>query len=309
MYAPRITLDHWRALVAVVEAGGYAQAAKQIHKSQSTVSYAVQQIEERLGVTVFQIVGRKAVLTPAGRVLHRRGLALLDEAGRLERIATNLAKGQEAELRLSVEITFPTWLLLRCLERFAQEQPDTRVELYEPVLSGTDDLLTAGHVDLAVCGHVPAGLVGDPLMHVRFIAVAAPSHPLHRLGRKLTFQDLREHRHLIVRDTGTRRNLEGAWEVSQHRWILSHKATSIRAAVMGLGFAWYPEEIIREELEGGQLKPLPLTEGAERWGALYLVYADPDGAGPGTRRLGSMLREAAEHCRGVVSAPATSGSR
>lgn len=294
MYTPKITLDHWRALVAVVEAGGYAQAAKQIHKSQSTVSYAVQQIEERLDINVFEIAGRKAVLTPAGRVLFRRGVALLDEAARLERIAASLAKGQEAELRLSVEITFPTWLLLRCLERFARVQPETRIELYESVLSGTDDLLAGGQVDLSVCGHVPAGLVGDPLMHIRFIAVAAPSHPLHLLGRELTTEDLREHRHLIVRDTGIRRNLEGAWNVSQHRWIVSHKATSIRAAVMGLGFAWYAEEVIREELEGGQLKPLPLAEGAERWGALYIVYADPDGAGPGTRRLAGILRDAAD---------------
>ena len=50
---PHITLEQWRALLAVVEAGGYAQAAKALHKSQSAVTYAVQQIEERLGLKVF----------------------------------------------------------------------------------------------------------------------------------------------------------------------------------------------------------------------------------------------------------------
>ena len=44
---------------------------------------------------------------------------------------------------------------------------------------------------------------------------------------------------------------------------VAHKATSIRAAVMGLGYAWYPEDAIREELERGAPKPLPLREGAE----------------------------------------------
>ncbi|MCU0736206.1 MAG: LysR family transcriptional regulator, partial [Methylotetracoccus sp.] len=41
---PKITLDQWRTLVAVVEAGGYAQAADQLHKSQSTLTYAVQKL-------------------------------------------------------------------------------------------------------------------------------------------------------------------------------------------------------------------------------------------------------------------------
>ena len=42
---PRVTLDQWRALVAVVDAGGYAQAAEALHKSQSAVTYAVQKLE------------------------------------------------------------------------------------------------------------------------------------------------------------------------------------------------------------------------------------------------------------------------
>lgn len=300
MAISRISLDQWRALVAVVDAGGFAQAAEVLHKTQSTVSYAVRQIEERLGLEVFEIVGRKAVLTPAGEVLYRRGAALVGESERLERTAENLARGEEAELRLSVEVIFPTWLLLRCLKRFAEEFPHMRVELHESVLGGADELLAGGHVDLAVCGHVPPGFIGDLLMPVHFIAAAAPDHPLHLLGRELTLDDLREHRHIIVRDSGSRRDHEAAWHVSEHRWSLGNKATAIRAAIIGLGFAWYPQENIREELESGKLKPLPLREGAERRGTLHLVYADRDGAGPGTRRLAEILSEAAQQCNMLV---------
>ncbi len=53
MQAPHITLEQWRALIAVVEAGGYAQAALSLNKSQSAVTYSVQKIEEMLGVEVF----------------------------------------------------------------------------------------------------------------------------------------------------------------------------------------------------------------------------------------------------------------
>jgi DNA-binding transcriptional LysR family regulator len=294
---PRISLEHWRSLLAVVDAGGYAQAAEVLHKSQSAVTYAVQRIEALLGVKAFEVVGRKAQLTPTGEVLYRRAKALLEEAGALEGAAGSLAAGWESELRLAVEIVFPTWLLLQCFARFAEERPQMRIELYESVLSGTEEALLQRKVDLAICSRIPPGFVGDSLMRLRFIAAAHPEHPLHQLGRELTVQDLRKHRHLIIRDTGSQRRA-GSSLGAEQSWTVSHKATSIHAAVMGLGFAWFAEDTVRGELDRGVLKPLPLREGGERWADLYLVFADRDYAGPGALRLAALIREnVTEQCR------------
>jgi len=309
MNRTRISLEQWRALVTVVDAGGYARAAERLHKTQSTISYAVHRIEEILAVEVFTLEGRQAVLTEAGRVLYRRGKALLREAERVEDSARALARGQEAELHLAAEIVFPTWLLLDCLQRFGEERPETRIELYESVLGGTEELLREGRVHLAICSRVPQGFVGDPLMQVRFIAAAAPDHPLHRLGRVLTLDDLREHRHLFVRDTATQRQLPTAGGLTEARWTFSHKATSIRAACMGLGFAWYAEDQIREELAAGRLRPLPLEQGGERWSTLYLASSDPDTEGPGARRLAELVRQSAQGARGGTRALEEPGPR
>src|ERR1700688_3992243 len=222
---PRISLEQWRSLLAVVDAGGYAQAAEVLHKSQSAVTYAVQKVETLLGVKVFEFVGRKAHLTPTGEVLYRRAKALLDEAAALEGAAGSLAAGWEPELRLAVEIIFPTWLLLRCFARFAEERPQTRIELYETVLSGTEEALLQRKVDLAICSQVPPGFAGDPLMRLRFIAAAHPEHSLHRLGRELTLQDLREHRHLVIRDTGSQRR-SGSWLGAEQSSTASQEAAS-----------------------------------------------------------------------------------
>ncbi|TVQ33913.1 MAG: LysR family transcriptional regulator, partial [Wenzhouxiangella sp.] len=271
---PRITLAQWRALVAVVDCGGYAQAAAALNRSQSTISHAVHRLELLLDLKALEVHGRKAELTPAGQMLYRRGRALLAEAGRLERAAAQVAAGWEAELRIAAEIIFPTWLLLECLGELSAEQPQMRIQLHESVLAGTSDLLISGRVDMAIASSIPGGFIGDALMPVRFVAAAAPDHPLHQLGRALTMDDLRGHRHLIVRDTGAQPAGGGALQVTEQRWTVTAKATSIRAACMGLGFAWYAEHIIQRELESGALKPLPLIEGAERWATLYLVYAD-----------------------------------
>jgi DNA-binding transcriptional LysR family regulator len=289
MTGPKITLDQWAALVAVVEAGSYAQASARLHRTQSTVTYTIKKLEELLGVKVFELQGRRAVLTATGQVLYRRGKALLEEAGRVERAAADLARGWEPEVRLAVDIIFPTWLLLECFAAFGERRPDIRIELVESVLGGTEEALAAGRVDLGIGSAVPPGFLGDPLMQVRFVCAAAPGHPLHRLGRALTVDDLRAHRHLVVRDSGTIRGRSGGW-LNERRWTLTHKATSIRAACMGLGFAWFPEENVRDELASGALVPLPLVEGRERYATLYLVYADAGSAGPGVRRLAEILR-------------------
>lgn len=302
MAQPRISLDQWTVLVSVVESGSYAKAAERVHKSQSTLTYAIQQLERLLDIKVFRREGRRSVLTPAGELLYRRGKTLVEEAARLERSAGELARGWEPEIRLAVDVVFPTWLLLRCLEAFAKERTETRIELYETVLGGHEDALAQRSVDLAIGGVVPAGFVGDALMPVRFVCAAAPSHPLHQLGRELSLEDLRPHRHLVIRDSGLQRARGSSW-LNEIRWTVSNKATSIRAAVMGLGFAWYPEESIREELDSGRLKPLPLREGRERFATLYLVYADREAAGPGTKRLAQILGAAVkEECRAAQAA-------
>jgi DNA-binding transcriptional LysR family regulator len=308
MNQPRVSLDQWTALVAVVEAGGYAQASERLHRTQSTVTYTIKKLEDLLQVKVFEIRGRKAVLTPAGRVLYRRGKTLVSEAARLERAAAELARGFEPEIRLAVDIIFPTWLLLDCFAVFGREHPDTRIELTESVLGGTEEALVEGRADIAIGSMVPGGFLGDALMQVRFVCVAAPDHPLHRLARILTLDDLRQHRHLVVRDSGAQRSRSGGW-INESRWTMTSKATSIRAACMGLGFAWYAEESIRGELDTGALLPLPLAEGSERFTTLYLVFADRDTTGPGTLRLVEIFREkVAEACRSRAERAATGES-
>src|SRR6266849_2329830 len=298
MSITKITLDQWAALAAVVEAGGYAKAAEELHKSQSSVTYAVQKLESLLDVKVFEIKGRKAVLTPSGELLYRRARVLLDEAAGSERAAKSASAGWEAEIRIAAEMIFPAWLLLKCFDKLNAESPHTRIEYLESVIAGTNEALLAGRADLTITVTIPQGFSGALLMPLRMILVAHPEHPLHKLGRALTMRDLRAHRQLVVRESDARRATKTSVDTAQ-RWTVSHMSTAIFAASMGFGFGWYPEERIRGELAAGTLKPLPLREGAERVGQLYLVYADRENAGPGTLRLAEIIHEMVkEECKG-----------
>jgi DNA-binding transcriptional LysR family regulator len=231
------------------------------------------------------------VLTPTGQLLYRRARTLLDDAGAIERAAHKISAGWEAEISIAVEILFPTWMMFECLDRFAADSPQTRIEWYETVLEGTTEALLTGRAELAISGTVPTGFAGEPLLSVRFLPVAHPDHELHKLGRPLDVRDLRKYRHLVVRDSSTKRDKNVRTVEAAQRWTVTNMSTSIGAASRGYGFAWLPEYKIQSELAEGTLKALPMRDGQERRQQLYLVFADREGAGPGTLRLGQILRE------------------
>src|SRR5262249_45898344 len=159
-------------------------------------------------------------------------------------------------------VLFPTWLLLECLAEFSGERPETRIEVFETVMSGTDELVEQGKVDLAIGPRVLNPIAGETLMVVRGIAVANPGHALFKLGRIITRRASPHPRRIFIRDTASQRKREV--EGVELRWTVSNKATSIRAVAMGLGFAWMPEEWITDELRDGRLKPLPLKDAGAR---------------------------------------------
>jgi DNA-binding transcriptional LysR family regulator len=177
----KVTLDHWRSLVAVVDEGGYAPAAESLGKSQSTVSHSIQRLEDSLGTAVLKIEGRRAVLTAVGEVALRRARLLLDEAADIERMARTLSAGVEAELHVAVDAIFPNQILLPALANFADAYPGTRVELVESVMSGTPDLVRHGRVQLAITPWVPQGFAWN--LHAWRVRII---HSTTWAGRSLT---------------------------------------------------------------------------------------------------------------------------
>lgn len=287
----KVTLEQWRALLAVIDAGGYARAAEQLNKSQSAVSYAIAQLESALSVKVFNLQGRKAVATPAGELLYRRAKLLLEQAERLEKSAECLIVHVEPVVKIAIDIIVPPSKVLYCLSLFSKDFPDTRVEYYETVLSGTEDALIKRQVDLAVGGFVPTGFVGDKVMTATFHGVSSSDHPLQRLGRPVTLEDMRQHRQIVVRDSGQYRRHTVGWQEADQRWTVSHIKTSLEAICMGLGYAWLPDAYTKDEIAAGRLKYLPVEVGAEREGVVYLTFSDREFAGPATRRLAEIFKE------------------
>lgn len=275
MKAPRITLDQWKTLQAVIDHGGFAQAAQALHCSQSSVSYSIARMQEQLCMPLLRIEGRKAVLTPTGEVLLRRSRQLTADAAQLESLAQQIQEGWEAEVRLVVDAAYPSQKIVQALQAFKPLSRGCRVLLREEVLSGTEEVLNDGAADIALSGVKIMGYLPIELGTISFIAVAHNQHPLHQLGRKLDATDLAAQMQVVVRDSGRRQPRDTGWLGAEQRWTVASVATSAEFIRAGLGFAWLPEHIIAADLASGVLKQLPLETSSIRHEPFFL-YSHKD---------------------------------
>ena len=291
MKAPRVTLEQWRTLQAVVDHGGFAQAAEALHRSQSSISYTVARMQEQLGVPLLRIDGRKAVLTEAGALLLRRSRQLVKQASLLEELAHHMEQGWEAEVRLVVDAAYPTGRVVSALSAFMPQSRGCRILLREEVLSGVEEALNEGEADLAISGLILPNQLGSDLASIAFIAVAHPEHPLHRLQRALTYQDLESQLQIVTRDSGRRQPRDVGWLGAEQRWTVGSLATAATFVSSGLGFAWLPEHMIGRELAEGTLQPLPLDNSSRRETRFFLYPNKDRQMGPATRILSELLRQ------------------
>ncbi len=288
---PKVTLEQWRMLKAVVDAGGFAKAADLVHKSPSSINHAVQKLQMQLGVALLEVRGRKAELTPAGNALLRRASHLLDEARDMEGLALALGEGVRTELVLAVDQIVPQAMIIDALEGFSRRFPNTRVQLHESVLQGGGELLAEGRADLLVGPVIPPGFLGEPLGQVRLICVAHPGHVLAREGRPLSLRDLRHSRQVVVRDSsGEPDGSDAGWLEAEQRWTVGHMHTALCIVEAGFAIAWLPECLVRDALARGTLVPLQLEAGAMQVVPFSVAFSDRDRAGTAAQALVESLR-------------------
>lgn len=146
----KISLDHLRLLDAIDRQGSFSAAAAMLYRVPSAVSHVITKLESDLNVALFIRQGRRATLTPAGRVLLDDGRHLLRSADELERRVQRIATGWEAELRIALDMILPVERMFPVIERFYAAGHATRIGLSYEVLGGSWDALVTGRADLVI---------------------------------------------------------------------------------------------------------------------------------------------------------------
>ncbi|MET3591050.1 DNA-binding transcriptional LysR family regulator [Mesorhizobium shonense] len=125
-----LDLRQIRYFVAVAEAGNVGRAAEQLHISQSPLSRQIMQLEEQLGVSLFERAKQRIHLNAEGRAFLAEARALLANAARLEELGRNLASGAAGSLAIGyVEGAVHAGLIAVMLREFRRERPDFHLQL------------------------------------------------------------------------------------------------------------------------------------------------------------------------------------
>jgi DNA-binding transcriptional LysR family regulator len=260
----KLSLDALQVLDAIDRKGSFAAAADELHRVPSAITYSVRQLEDALGLALFDRSGNRAVLTEAGRALLAEGRRLLQAAADLECRVQQVARGWESELRIALDTLIAPRKLFALVEAFYAEASGTRLQVLHEVLGGTWDALASGRADLAI------GATGTPppgrsygvkrLGHVERVFVAAPFHPIIREPQPLSDATIQRFRAVSVADSSRLLPARTLGLLSGQDTLTVPSIDAKAAAhVAGLGVGFLPRWIAEREAAAGTLRILPVA--------------------------------------------------
>lgn len=173
------TLRQLRYFVAAAEAGSVTAAARACHVAQPSVSTALGQLEDALGVQLFiRHHAQGLSMTPAGRRLVGDARSLLSHAEGLRATARGLGEGLAGTLDVGCFVTFAPFVLPGLLSAFTAAHPDIRVTIHESDLKGLHEGLRAGRHELALTYYLSEDVAFEPLAEVPVHVLLPKGHAL-----------------------------------------------------------------------------------------------------------------------------------
>jgi len=268
-----VTLRQLRVFAAAARNSSFGKAAAELHLSPPAISMQIRELEEQVGLPLFDRSSRQVALTVTGEYLlvyAKKILATLKDAEDAVARFRGLKSG-----RVSIGmVSTAKYFVPRLLAQFRREHPAIEVRL--AVGSNREQLvamLQANEVDLAIMGRPPRDFAtrAEPFAVHPHAVVAAPDHPLLAVGHAPA--QLLNHYEFLIREqgSGTRAAMESYFSLHHLHPPVAMEMTSnetIKQAVMaGMGISFLSLHTIGTELKAGliavpEIEGLPLLK---RW--------------------------------------------
>lgn len=267
-----ITLRQLEVFAEVLKSGSTTQASVVLSLSQSAVSAALADIEGQLGVQLFDRVGKRLVINEHGRLLYPKALALLEQAGEIERLFNH----DNGSLRIGASSTIGNYMLPAMIAEYRLDFPHTPMELN---VGNTNDVINAVsdfRVDLGLIEgpcRLPE-LITQPWLDDELVVFVAPENPL--AGQTVSLEALaREPWILRERGSGTREVLDHMLlpQLPDFNLVMElGNSEAIKHAVRhGIGISCLSRRVIAEQLSSGSLVEIRLPV-APLVRKLYLIH-------------------------------------
>ena len=277
------SIDQLKVFLTVVEAGSFTAAAKRLGRAVSAISYTVANLEQQLGVSLFdREQTRTPKLTQAGAAVLAKAKVVSIGIDDLRASVRALLKGLEPEVTLVVDVMLPRERLVDAVQAFETVFPTVKLRLHVEALNSVAQLVRRGGAMIGIGGglldvepeleHI---FVGDVLL----IPVAAPNHPLVR-NRPNAPGAARHHRQLVltVRTPFTEGPDKGIF--ASDTWRLADLGAKHDLLLAGIGWGNMPEPNVRADLAAGRLVQLELPEAKSGRYSFQALYRTDQPPGP-----------------------------
>ena len=173
-------IRHLRCFLAVAQELHFSRAAQRLHIEQSPLSRAIKELEEKLGVRLFERTTRSTRLTPAGHILLEHAPRVFAAISQAHDSVKAIAAGYHGQLRIALSDSISQGRLTALLALCRAQEPDVDIRLHEvpfakQVKGLSGDLYDAG---FAQCADVEDGLIAVPAWSDSMVVIVPARHPL-----------------------------------------------------------------------------------------------------------------------------------
>lgn len=180
-------LRHLRYFVAVAEEQNVTRAALRLHVSQPPLSRQIRDLENELGIALFDRDSKSVRLTEAGRVFLTEVRVILQRVENAAEMAKNVAGGKRGDFHVGYAPSLTVELLPRAMRYFRESNPGVRVQLHDLSTEGMLRGLSDGKLQVAMLVQVPpkvlTGLIFEELLRLPVCVAMNRTHPLARKRR------------------------------------------------------------------------------------------------------------------------------
>lgn len=259
-----MTLRHLRIFETVCRHMSITRAAEELYLSQPSVSLAIAELEKKYDLRLFDRIGKKLYLTPAGEELLGYVHTIINQVDNMEQHMKSGAR--KSVLRVGTSMTVGGCLLPDCAQRFAEAYPDIRVEALVERTDVIEQKVLNNDLDIGFVEGLPKAsqLLITPFAEDELAVVCAAGSPLLTKA-PLRCQDLPS-LPLLLREkgSGTRAVVDNLMDMRsitlKPLWESLSTLALIGGVKRGLGVSILPVRVIQEELQNGGLAILPISD-------------------------------------------------
>jgi len=292
-----LTLRQLQIFVVAARHLSYARAAEELHLTPPAISMQLKQLEDNVGLPLFERLGRGVALTQAGEMLVHHALRVLGEIKDAEANLQGLLGAEVGQLSVGL-VSTAKYFMPKLLAKFSQEHPGVEVQFTVGNREALLQKLQDNAIDLAVMGRIPVEIDAhaEPLASHPYVLIAPADHPL-REARRFDMHELRRETFLLREEgSGSRRVAEEMFKnhlFTPTRTISMGSNETIKQAVMaGMGIALLSLHTLPLELKTGEVSVLDVigTPIERTW---YVVHMNSKRLLPAGQKFRSYLLEQA----------------